>query len=85
VKALPLALLLAGCTTVPVVTRQPEPPDVTQCRQGRTDTAPPAPRDWLRDGPAWAIAVLAILQDERQLRAREHGCVDRMKGEGIVR
>jgi hypothetical protein len=79
--------VLSGCAgaPVPVALDPPEPPNVTQCRQGRTDDAPKAPKDWYRDGARWGIAVLAILQDERNLRGKEHGCVDGLAGKGIVR
>ena len=80
-----LLACLAACQTK--VTRPSpllEPPTI-DCQEGETPDGPDWPDDWLRDGPAFAIAWLGIATEERRLRAIEHGCLDRHRKEGAIR
>jgi uncharacterized protein YceK len=80
-----LAISLSGCASVPtVVPAAPIPPRV-DCQQGRTQDVPAWPVMWWQDGPAWAIQVLGIVEQERKLRAAEHDCIKRLKAQGAIR
>jgi len=43
------------------------------------------PADWMRDGPAWAADVLAVLTAERELRAGERECMEALRARGVIR
>ena len=79
-------ICLQGCAT-PSVTL-PEPP-IVACEQVGTGPVADPPIDtttsWLQDGPAWAAGVLGLLREERSLRAIEHDCLDRLRGQSIIR
>ena len=78
-------LLLAGCATTPTVAPPaPDPPRV-DCTQGRTAQVPAWPTLWWWDGPPWAIQVLALLEEERRLRALEHQCLAQLKARRVIR
>lgn len=62
----------------------PEPPPV-HCEQGPTPDLEPWPDNWLVDGPPWAIGVLGLLTEERQLRADEHRCLADLRKRGIIK
>jgi hypothetical protein len=80
-----LSLCLTGCATKAVrPSKEPEPPKV-DCEQGKTPDGPEWPGDWLRDGPAFAIAWLGIAAEERKLRAIEHECIRKHREEGLIR
>jgi hypothetical protein len=47
---------------------------------------PPAwPDNWLLQGPAWGVAVLGILTEERRLRTVEHECEADHRARGVIR
>lgn len=82
-----VALLLCGCATAPPVSPLPsayEAPRVDCTLQQTTDT-PAWPVLWWLNGAAFAIEVLGILAQERDLRGREHACIDTHKDMGIIR
>lgn len=84
---LPIALLscLPSCTTRAVrPSKEPEPP-VVRCEKGATPDPPDWPVLWWLDGPAFAITVLGILTEERQLRAEEHRCLADHRRAGHIR
>lgn len=62
----------------------PTPPTV-HCEQGSTEDVPAWPENWLLDGPAWGIAALGILTEERLLRADEHKCLADLRAKGVIR
>ena len=79
-----LCICLTACTaSLPPLSTPPMPPPV-HCEQGPTPSVPAPPVDWLRDGPAWAAQVLRLLERERLLRTREHGCLRALRAEGII-
>ncbi len=43
------------------------------------------PADWMREGPAWAVQVLAVLTAERDGRAAERGCIEDLRARGVIR
>lgn len=63
---------------------EPAPPEV-HCEQGATPDVPAWPDNWLIDGPAWGIAVLGILTEERKLRGDEHQCLADHRAKGVIR
>lgn len=89
-KQLGLILLLAlpslsGCATKAVkLSREPEPP-LVKCEQGKTPDGPDWPEDWVKDGPAFAIAWLGIATEERQLRAIEHECLTNLRQSNVIK
>jgi hypothetical protein len=64
--------------------KEPEPPEI-HCEQSATPEPPPWPDDWMRQGPPWAVKVLGILEEERKLRAKEHGCLADHRKAGNIR
>lgn len=77
-----LSLCLTACATKAV---KPSPPPAIACDQPRTAHVPDWPDDWLRDGPEFAIRVLGILTEERQLERIERDCLDQLRREGVIR
>lgn len=77
-----LALSLTGCATN---SKTLPPPPIVQCEQGPTAPVPPIPEDWLTDGPVWALGVLGLLEQERELRAVEHRCLGRLRDAKVIR
>lgn len=72
-----LALSLTGCKTASVKP-SPQPTAPVECRRQTTADVPQAPIEsieaWVAKGPAWAVAVLELLTEERALRKLEHEC-----------
>lgn len=82
-----LACILSGCQTAPTVPLLPRAyvaPRV-DCTLQQTADTPAWPVLWWLGGPAFAIEVLGILTQERELRAREHACIAGHKAKGIIR
>lgn len=81
-----LACIDSGCTPTPV-RAEPQPYEAPRvdCEQQDTRDTPPWPVLWFLDGPVFAIEVLGILAEERDLRDKEHDCTDKLKAKGIIR
>lgn len=62
----------------------PSPPAV-DCALGLAPEIPAAPQDWMREGPAWAVQMLAVLTAERELRAGERECIEALRTRGVIR
>lgn len=62
---------------------------MVMCELGPTDAVKPPPiatkGEWISEGPAWAAEVLGILATERAYRNREHECLDRLRGQDLIR
>ena len=76
-------LLLTACATTPE-------PLIAQtlrvdCRLPDTAPVPAWPVMWWLDGPAYAIELLGVIEQERALRAAEHGCNESLRQEGLIR
>lgn len=80
-----LGLCLSACSRKDVRPSIEPAPPVIRCVQGATPQGPDWPTDWLRDGPAFAIAWLGIATEERRLRAEEHRCLDAHRAAGTIR
>lgn len=39
----------------------------------------------MREGPAWAVQMLAVLTAERELRAGERECIEALRTRGVIR
>ena len=78
------ALAAAGLLWLP-----PPTPLEVRCEEGATPDVPPAPlgsvAEWVARGPEWAAGVLAILTEERILRAGERDCLARLRARGVIR
>lgn len=70
-----LLLCLTACATRGVLPSIEYEPPVIACEQEATPDGPDWPDNWLRDGPAFAIAWLGIATEERSLREIEHDCL----------
>lgn len=83
-RSLPIALAL--CLTA-CATNSPTlpPPPIVRCEQGKTAPVEPPPADWLTDGPVWALGVLGLLEQERELRGVEHRCLESLRKSGAIR
>jgi hypothetical protein len=78
-------LCLPACATnSPARPSAPPPPEI-RCEQGATIDPTPPPEDWLRDGPAWVLSILAGWEEERRLRAIEHACLQQHRTNGAIR
>lgn len=68
--------------------KEPEPPEI-RCEQGATTDPGLAPvatiAQWIKEGPAWAVAVLGVLTEERRLRSVEHDCMAQHRAKGHIR
>lgn len=56
-----------------------------RCSVERTAEVPAWPDDWLADGPAYAIRLLGLNEEERKLEAVERACLDTLRREGVIR
>lgn len=85
--AISAVLLLSGCKTAPTTPVLPDAYEAPRvdCTQQQTADTPAWPVLWWLDGPSFAITVLGILAQERDLRGREHACVQTHKDMGIIR
>lgn len=87
-KCAPFLLLLAcltGCATKAARPSIVQEPPKVECEQAATPDGPDWPDDWMRDGPAFAIAWLGILTEERRLRGVEHACLADHRKAGTIR
>lgn len=64
------------------------PPEV-RCEKSATPEVEATPiatlKEWIERGPAWAVTVLGILTEERQLRSEEHRCLHDLRAQGVIR
>ena len=85
--AIAAILQLTACTTTPAYV-QTDPPRV-DCEQGPTRQVAKAPiatdAEWLTAGKLWALDVLGILDEERELRRLEQGCIRQHRTTGVIR
>lgn len=82
---LSLLLCLPSCATKAVRPSPALEPPQIRCEQGATPDGPDWPDNWLIEGPAFAIAWLGILTEERRLRAIEHQCLADHRAAGAIR
>ena len=77
---------MPACSTNSIRPSEPPQPPRVDCAQGHAADPAPAPRaevvgEWIE----YARSLLGIVVYERQQRALEHRCVERLKAEGVIR
>ena len=89
-----LSLSILGCKSVSTVPSIPPTAPEVPCQKGATDPTPAAPRasDWVdaygmisEPAVTWINEVLALLDEERELRQQEHNCLDELEKKGHIR
>lgn len=77
---------MPACSTSSIRPSEPPQPPRVDCAQGYADDPGTAPRtERIGEWVEYARSLLGIVVYERQQRALERQCVDRLKAEGVIR
>lgn len=86
IRALVLVVLLTACANTPKLADPSEQePARVDCRERAGQPVPPWPLLWFLMGPSYAIELLGLIEQDRTLRGNEHACLERLRGEGVIR